>query len=281
MLRSVFLAVLALLLPLGVAAQPVAEVEVAEVPVAEAPAIRRLAGAWDLRVDGATIFRFAINAAADGEWTGQWQRPAIFNSDGNAFYNIRGGVQTSSSMTGIMFDDAVELAFDDPRPGAIPDIFRFRLTGGDSAEMIYVGTDLAPYMLVRANAADAIGPWDQARLYRRIVPGAAPAEAPAVAAVEAEAERAPVGAGDRAGDRAGDLAGDRAGRLVLPAIAFDLAGQSRGAARPAPQPVPEAAAPEPPPPAIEPVEAAAAEAEPPEANPDEQPRIGYDFLEGL
>ncbi len=153
MFKRLFLVLAALMLPLSASAQT-------------------LEGSWDMRVDGTTVFRFTIEEGMDGEWLGQWQRPASFNSDGNAFYNMRGGVKTSPSMTGILFQGTVELAFDDPRPGAIPDIFRFRQTGPDSAEMTYVGTDLAPYPMVRAAASDTIGNWDAARIYRRTVPGA-------------------------------------------------------------------------------------------------------------
>ncbi len=172
MLKRLFLALAALLLPLSASAQSAAQT---------------LEGSWDLRVDGTTVFRFTIEQGVDREWLGQWQRPASFNSDGNAFYNMRGGVKTSPSMTGILFLDMVELAFDDPRPGAIPDIFRFRQTGPDSAEMTYVGTDLAPYPMVRAAAGAPIGNWDAARIYRRTVPGAQAEEVlPAVEVPEGE-----------------------------------------------------------------------------------------------
>jgi hypothetical protein len=154
-LRRLVLAFLALLLPLAVQAQPAGQ---------------GIEGAWDLQADGTTVFRFEIGQAANGEWQGRWLRPETFNSDGNAFYNIRGGTMATSSMTALTVGDTVELGFDDPRPGAIPDIFSFRLTGPDSAEMVYVGTDLAPYALVRADAGDAMGPWDAARIYRRAVP---------------------------------------------------------------------------------------------------------------
>jgi hypothetical protein len=160
MLTRLIIALCALLLPLNVQAQS-------------------LAGSWDLRIDDTTVFRFAIAEGQDGEWLGQWHRPERFNSDGNAFYNMRGGVKSTSSMTGILFRDMVELAFEDPRPGAIPDIFRFRLTGPNSAEMTYVGTGLAPYPLVRAAPGGTIGNWDATRVYRRVVGAAAAQPAPA------------------------------------------------------------------------------------------------------
>lgn len=203
-LRRLFLAVLAVLLPLAAHAQSPAAQSLAP---ESSGAGQQLEGAWDLRLDATTVFRFEIARAADGEWQGRWLRPEAFNSDGNAFYNIRGGVKNTSSMTGIAVGDAVELGFDDPRPGAIPDIFRFRLTGPDSAEMIYVGTPLAPYAMVRVTEGERMGPWDAARIYSRVVAQARPG---------GQLER------------------------VTPGIDFELAGQSLGrpAAQPAPVPQP-------------------------------------------
>ena len=130
-----------------------------------------LAGQWDLTIDGVAIFRFEIREEAGGAWSGTWSRPNRFNTDGNAFGNLGGGVKTTQSMTGILFAGAVELSFDDPRPGAVPDIFRFRQIDADTAEMTYVGTDLAPYRMVRAGAGAAFGNWPEGRVYRRSVPG--------------------------------------------------------------------------------------------------------------
>jgi len=138
---------------------------------ASTPALAQsMEGTWDFRIDGTTIFRFEIEKSPEGEWLGEWQRPEQFNTDGDNFANMAGGVKSSDSMTGIEFLGQVELSFDDPRPGAVPDIFRFDLTGDDSATMHYVGTELAPYSLVRAAEEDVIGDWDAPRIYRRNPP---------------------------------------------------------------------------------------------------------------
>ena len=170
MVIRLLLALCALLLPLRAQAQSIE-------------------GHWDLRIENTTVFRFDITEGQDGEWLGQWHRPERFNSDGNAFYNMRGPVKSTASMTGILFMNMVELAFDDPRPGAIPDIFRFRLLGPDSAEMTYVGTGLAPYALVRAAADAPIGGWDPARRLSRVV--SSPAVAPGPVAEPAPPAPAP------------------------------------------------------------------------------------------
>lgn len=140
-------------------------------PVAAAPAAQSsLEGRWDLRWDGVGIFRFELRRNAAGEWSGTWSRPNRFNTDGNVFGNMGGGLKTTPSMTGILFAEAVELSFDDPRPGAVPDIFRFRQIDANTAEMTYVGTDLAPYRMVRTGPSDGFGNWPEGGVYRRPVP---------------------------------------------------------------------------------------------------------------
>jgi len=126
-----------------------------------------LEGNWDFRIDGVTIFRFEIVKADAGEWRGTWSRPDSFATDGYAFARLRGGVEKIPSMTGIMFDGKVELSFDDPRPNAIPDIFRFDLLDYSTARMTYVGTDLAPFGMVRAGPGDRIGAWNERAIYAR------------------------------------------------------------------------------------------------------------------
>ena len=88
-------------------------------------------------------------------------------------------------MTATDLPDGVELSFDDPHPGAIPDIFDFRLLDPDAIRMTYVGTGLAPYTLQRVPADAPLGPWDPEKTYGRNddttkpgpVPEAPPAEA--------------------------------------------------------------------------------------------------------
>ena len=124
-------------------------------------------GTWDLRLDGTAIFRFHIEEGDKGEWSGTWSRPGSFTSDGDAFGTLRGPVEMIESMAGNTFNGSVELSFDDPRPGAIPDIFRFERVGEDTLRMTYVGTDLAPYRLVRVQSGETFGDWDPALIYRR------------------------------------------------------------------------------------------------------------------
>ncbi len=126
-----------------------------------------IAGKWDLRIDGVTIFRFEIAKAGLDEWRGSWSRPDNFATDGYVFARLRGGVETVQSMTGISFNGKVELSFDDPRPNAIPDIFRFELVDPSTVLMTYVGTDLNPFYMVRAAPDDRMGDWNQNAIYSR------------------------------------------------------------------------------------------------------------------
>lgn len=127
-----------------------------------------LEGSWALQIRDTVIFRFDI-VKEGSKWSGTWLRPDSFASDGNAFARIKGPVESVPSMAGLNFAGMVELSFDDPRPGAIPDIFRFKQIDASHAELSYVGTDLEPYNLVRVSADSDIGDWNDAAVYRRPV----------------------------------------------------------------------------------------------------------------
>lgn len=123
-------------------------------------------GSWALRISDATVFRFDISRSEDGEWRGTWTRPESFASNGAVFARMTGSEQLQS-MAGIEFAGDVELSFDDPRPEAIPDIFRFRHLGEGQAQLTYVGTDLAPFPLVQVAPGTPLGPFAEERIYDR------------------------------------------------------------------------------------------------------------------
>jgi hypothetical protein len=135
-------------------------------PAAPAFAQQALQGSWAFQVEDAVIFRFDIEKSADGEWTGIWTRPGSFRSNGVIFTRMSGSEEVRS-MAGLEFAGQVELSFDDPRPGAIPDIFRLELTGDNTARLDYVGTDLPPYPLIRVDETTPLGPFDEKRAYHR------------------------------------------------------------------------------------------------------------------
>ena len=147
-----------------------------------------LEGSWALKAGGAAIFRFDIAKRADGKWQGTWIKPSSFASDGNHFTRLKGPPKKVTSMTALDTPNGVELSFNDPRPGAVPDIFDFKTVDEDAVEMTYVGTDLKPYTLERVEPDAEIGPWDADTTYAREdappPPDAAPAKQGPPAALE-------------------------------------------------------------------------------------------------
>lgn len=165
MIRPLLLA-FAALIPVPAAAQSSTQ------PAVRAPAVAEgLEGSWALRLGGAIIFRFDIERDGAG-WRGSWTRPRSFASDGDRFSNLTGAT-TIKSEKGSTIGEWAELTFADDRPGAVADVFRFHLQGADEAELIYVGTGLAPYTLQRVAADALLGPFEEGKVYRR--PGMAAA----------------------------------------------------------------------------------------------------------
>lgn len=137
---------------------------IALLTAAPAAAQQSLAGSWALRLDGAVIMRFDL--APDGAgWNGAWVKPTSFASDGKRFGKISLPPVERKSDKGAAIGEWAEITFNDPRPGAEPDVFRFHLIGPDRAEMIYVGTGLSPYVLERVPAGTRLGPFEEGKVY--------------------------------------------------------------------------------------------------------------------
>ncbi|AKH43892.1 hypothetical protein FHS61_002701 [Altererythrobacter atlanticus] len=135
-----------------------------------------LEGFWTFSVEGTAIFAFALKRE-DGEWEGQWVRPRSFASDGIQFVRLSGPPVTVTSSRARNAGGWLELTFDDPRPGAVPDVFRLRATDDDSAEALYAGTGFPVIKLERAGPGDEVGPWALGEVYKRTdaglsIPGA-------------------------------------------------------------------------------------------------------------
>lgn len=135
-------------------------------PTRASLALQMLAGSWALKVDGTVMFRFDLAQTATG-WSGTWAKPRSFASDGAIFAELSGPPTEQRSQSGRAIGEWAELAFGDARPGAIPDVFRFRLVGPDRAEMLYADTGQAPFVLERVDAGTPPGPWADGRVYRR------------------------------------------------------------------------------------------------------------------
>ena len=130
-------------------------------------AAQMLAGSWALRVEGTVVFRFDLARSGDGGWSGVWAKPNSFATDGAIFAELSGPPVEQRSQAGRAIGEWAELSFGDARPGAIPDVFRFRLTGPDRAELLYADTGQAPFLLERVDPGTPPGPWAAGRVYRR------------------------------------------------------------------------------------------------------------------
>jgi len=163
---------LVLILPVPAAAQATAAAP-AQAARQTPFAAQMLAGSWALRIDGTIMFRFDLEADGAG-WRGSWTKPTSFVTDGALFGSLSGPPVVQRSLGGRTVGDWAELTFGDLRPGAVPDIFRFRLLGPDRAEMIYTETGFAPFALERVGIDTAPGPWPAGKVYRLegVQPGA-------------------------------------------------------------------------------------------------------------
>lgn len=176
MLRR-FLILLLIVLPAPAMAQSFEQSFADLSPERPAREDRSLEGAWALRIEGAIIFRFDLVESGEG-WSGVWSRPTSFASDGNRFGNLTGPTDRVDSSETRTIGEWIELTFPDNRPGAVPDVFRFRLTEQDRVEMIYVDTGLAPYTLERVAEDALLGPWETGKVYARDGAPPAPSTSP-------------------------------------------------------------------------------------------------------
>lgn len=131
-----------------------------------AAAAETLEGAWALRIDDVTIFRFDLQQAGDGSWSGVWTRPRSYRNNGVILSNMEGRYEAVSH-NGQAQGDAVRLTFDNPRTRSLPETLRFRVTGEGTAQFTYVDTGFAPFPLVRVAQDVDIGPFTEGRLYDR------------------------------------------------------------------------------------------------------------------
>lgn len=160
---------LALVLPVAAAAQAPAPAATRAAPAAPARpslALQMLAGSWALRVEDTVVFRFDLVRNGEG-WSGAWLKPKSFATDGAMFTELTGPPEVQRSQGGRAIGEWAELSFGDVRPGAIPDVFRFRLIGPDRAEMLYVDTGQAPFVLERVDGETMPGAWSPGQVYRR------------------------------------------------------------------------------------------------------------------
>lgn len=127
---------------------------------------QELAGNWTFGIGQVGIFQFRLEREGES-WRGIWLRPKSFASNGVVFENVTGPTVDVPASQIREVGEWMELTFDDPRPGAVPDVFLLRGLADGTAEAVYSGTGFAPFELRRDVADSGIGPWDSTITYRR------------------------------------------------------------------------------------------------------------------
>lgn len=136
---------------------------------AASPPTPDITGNWDLRANDSTILRLEIVKTPAGT-TAIWDRPEHFNTDGESFSRISGPVIRRQARSIKSIDGDIELSFDDPAPGATPDVFRLHRVNADHVKVTYEGTGFDPFDFVRAQPrSPGLGPWDADRSYVRTI----------------------------------------------------------------------------------------------------------------
>jgi len=127
-------------------------------------------GTWVLRASDQTIFRFEISTTSTGT-NATWVRPEHFETDGETFSRVSGPTVRRSARSIKSVNGSVELTFDDPTPGATPDIFQVRCVGASHLSATYQGTGYEPFDLLSAKVEGAapLGPWYAGRNYTRVI----------------------------------------------------------------------------------------------------------------
>ena len=162
--RLLFALLLALPVPALAQPAPPAPPAQSRLPITIAGSF--LEGSWGLRLDGSIVMRFDLKRQGDG-WAGAWVRPTSFRTDsgGRRFGNIVMPSVERQADSGKAIGDWAEITFNDPRPGEEPDVFRLHLLSADRAELLYVGTGMAPYVLERVAAGALLGPFEEGLVY--------------------------------------------------------------------------------------------------------------------
>lgn len=131
------------------------------------PAVPCADGDWILKAGDTSLFRFGVHASSQG-LKATWDRPQDFDFDKENFTNVTGPVIRRTAIKVQPVGDDLELTFDDPRPGATPDIFRLHCLADGQVSAMYQGVAFEPFLLGRAvPGKDTLGPWTAGGIYRQ------------------------------------------------------------------------------------------------------------------
>jgi hypothetical protein len=126
-------------------------------------------GTWALKASDQTIFRFVISTTPLST-TAMWERPEHLETDGESFSRVKGPMVRRSSRSVKLVNGDIELTFDDPAPGASPDVFQLHCVDNGRLDATFQGTGFEPFNLVKVSAnGPLLGPWEAGRSYVRVV----------------------------------------------------------------------------------------------------------------
>lgn len=106
---------------------------------------------------------FEVKQTSEG-WTGIWERPKTFKSDGEKFFDVSGPVISDKTLEVKIEGDTCELTFNEGES-----TFVLHVLGADRAELRHPAFEFEPATLKRTTGNVALGPWDPNASYRRIV----------------------------------------------------------------------------------------------------------------
>ncbi len=121
-------------------------------------------GVWALKAEGTTLCRFEISKTA-GNWNAVWVRPTVMRTDGYTVFAIQGPAIRRTASKVSASGDTLDLTFDDPQPGGMPDVFRIHVTDDTHATEEYLALNSEPFVLVRESADASLGGWDPQKTY--------------------------------------------------------------------------------------------------------------------
>lgn len=158
---------------------------------ASVSAVPCTAGDWILQIGDASLFQFGVQASSHG-LVATWDRPQDFDFDKESFTNVVGPAIRRTAVKVQPVGDDLELTFHDPRPGAIPDVFRLHCLPDGHVSAMYQGVGFEPFVLDRAKPGkNALGPWAAKRAYQQKIDYPTNAEMSAIFKADQDDRRTP------------------------------------------------------------------------------------------
>jgi len=128
------------------------------------------AGIWAFRIGNMTLFKIALRHRGP-DWSATWFRSSDLDVDADGKLKTGGPIiKRAATEARANPDGTVEVSFDDPRPGATPDVFRIRLIDTRRAEAYYNGGRMGAILLARATVKTRIDAFGRPRRFTYAAP---------------------------------------------------------------------------------------------------------------